>query len=106
MRQSIHAHDLMEHFQLLSDLHLEVERISTAPYTFYFPVTAPNLALLGDIGWTRDERLFAWLELQLSRFERVFFVIGNHEPRLLTLASDFFSYVLILIPSLPARKRI
>lgn len=78
-----------EHFQVLSDLHLEVERGSTPPYTFDFPVTAPNLALLGDIGWTRDERLFEWLELQLSRFERVFFVIGNHEPRFLTLVSDF-----------------
>jgi hypothetical protein len=83
------AHDLMQHFQLLSDLHLEVERGSTSPYAFDFPVTALNLALLGDIGWTRDERLFEWLELQLSRFERVFFVIGNHEPRLLTLVSDF-----------------
>ncbi|KIM48703.1 hypothetical protein M413DRAFT_84237 [Hebeloma cylindrosporum] len=75
-------------FQLLSDLHLEVERGSTPPYIFDFPVAAPNLALLGDIGWTRDDRLFEWLELQLSRFERVFFVIGNHEPRLLTLEEN------------------
>jgi len=59
------------------------------PYIFDFPVTAPKLALLGDIGSTRDERLFEWLELQLSRFERVFFVIGNHGPRLLTSVSDF-----------------
>jgi len=92
MRQSqssvSHAHDLMEHFQLLSNVHLGVERGSTLPY-FDFPVTAPNLTLLGDIGWTRDERLFEWLELQLSRFERVFFVIGNHGPRLLTLVSVF-----------------
>ena len=42
----------MGHFQLLSNLHLEVERGSTLPYAFDFPVTAPNLALLGDIGLT------------------------------------------------------
>ena len=34
---------------------------------------------------TRDERLFKWL---LTRFERVFFVAGNHEPYANTLVRD------------------
>lgn len=75
----------MPQIQLLSDLHLEVERGDQPLYVFDFPKCAPNLALLGDIGWTRDERLFTWLEEQLRRFERVFFVSGNHEPYVATL---------------------
>lgn len=71
--------------QLLSDLHLEVERGEQPLYTFDFPVCAPNLALLGDVGWTRDDRLFEWLDLQLLRFKLVFFVSGNHEPYVSTL---------------------
>jgi len=71
--------------QLLSDLHLEIERGSQPLYQYDFPASAENLALLGDIGWTRDERLFLWLEVQLSRFKRVFFVSGNHEPFITTL---------------------
>jgi len=72
--------------QLLSDLHLEIERGSRPLYEYDFPAHAPNLALLGDIGWTRDSRLFEWLEAQLARFRRVFFVSGNHEPYVSTLA--------------------
>ncbi len=66
--------------QILSDLHLEVERPDEPLYAYDFPASAPNLALLGDIGWTRDDRLFDWLRAQLARFETVFFVCGNHEP--------------------------
>ena len=66
--------------QIISDLHLEIERQDHPLYIYDFPLCAPNLALLGDIGWTRDERLFQWLETQLLRFKRVFMVAGNHEP--------------------------
>jgi hypothetical protein len=77
--------------QLLSDLHLEVPFKARADfgqpgpvqgYTIYdFPVRAPNLALLGDIGLVRDadSGFLNWLFAQLKRFERVFFVLGNHE---------------------------
>lgn len=81
--------------QLLSDLHLEIERGDTPLYTYDFPQTAPNLALLGDVGWTRDDRLFDWLDIQLARFERVFFVPGNHEPygsSLVSQSASIFSY--------------
>jgi hypothetical protein len=64
-------------FQILSDLHLE----SPQAYDLYeFPVTAPNLALLGDIGNVRDAGYFLFLRKQLGRYERVFVVLGNHEP--------------------------
>jgi hypothetical protein len=75
------------HIQLLSDLHLEIERGSQPLYEYEFPAHAPNLALLGDIGWMQDDRLSQWLEVQLSRFRRVFFVPGNHEPYFSTLVS-------------------
>ncbi|KAI5780536.1 Ser/Thr protein phosphatase superfamily [Geopyxis carbonaria] len=64
-------------FQLLSDLHLESPR-SYSTYTF--AATAPNLVLAGDIGNTRDAGFFTFIHTQLSRFERVFLVLGNHEP--------------------------
>ncbi|KZT53609.1 hypothetical protein CALCODRAFT_519956 [Calocera cornea HHB12733] len=67
-------------FQLMSDLHLE-----TSQYNFDFPVAAENLALLGDIGNTVDAALFEWLDAQLRRFMRVFFVAGNHEAYRSTL---------------------
>ncbi|KZT67410.1 Ser/Thr protein phosphatase superfamily protein [Daedalea quercina L-15889] len=71
--------------QLLSDIHLEMERRHKPFYQYDFASAADNLALLGDIGWTRDERMFRWLEVQLSRFKRIFFIAGNHEPYMSTL---------------------
>ncbi|KAI0061045.1 Ser/Thr protein phosphatase protein [Artomyces pyxidatus] len=70
--------------QILSDVHLEIERQGSPPgrefYHYEIPVRAEHLALLGDIGWTVEDRLFEWLEAQLTRFKTVFFVSGNHEP--------------------------
>ena len=71
-----------------------------ADLLFLMPLLSLSALNLVD----RDERLFEWLELQLSRFERVFCIIGNHELRFLTLVSEFFSYVLILISSLPTQE--
>ncbi|KAF5381580.1 hypothetical protein D9615_005590 [Tricholomella constricta] len=73
--------------QVLSDLHLEFERLSNLEdsgydgdfYKFDFPARADTIALLGDIGMTRDERLFDWLRVQLKRFKTVLFLSGNHE---------------------------
>ena len=86
--------------QLLSDLHLEVERMSNAPdsdrdgdlYKFDFPAdpTADALALVGDIGTTNEERLFKWIRAQLARFKIVFFVPGNHEAFHSTMVSGHF----------------
>ncbi|EFI28188.1 hypothetical protein CC1G_14215 [Coprinopsis cinerea okayama7 len=94
----------MVDIQILSDLHLEFERGEDPLYTFDFPACAPNLALLGDIGWTRDERLFVWLEFQLTRFERVFFVSGNHEPFIRTLAENETSLEGFASKSVEARE--
>jgi hypothetical protein len=63
-------------FQIVSDLHLETQ----PSYDYRFPQTAPNLALLGDIGRVADDALFAFLEAQLCRYWNVFFLLGNHEP--------------------------
>lgn len=62
----------------MSDLHLET-RLSC---DFVLKQTAPNLALLGDIGEVIDDGLFAFLDMQLRRYWNVFFVLGNHEPAL------------------------
>jgi len=63
--------------QLLSDLHLE----NPKSYDL-FAVTprAPVLALIGDIGCTKDEGLFDFLTTQVEQFQLVFFLLGNHEP--------------------------
>jgi hypothetical protein len=62
-------------FQILSDLHLE-----THSYGYSIPQTAPNVALLGDIGHVANDALFVFLERQLQRYWNVFFLLGNHEP--------------------------
>lgn len=67
----------MVKLQILSDLHLE----SPAAYdVFDITPTAEYLALLGDIGYTKDAGLISFLHKQLPRFEIIFFVLGNHEP--------------------------
>lgn len=63
-------------FQIISDLHLETQ----PSYSYAFKQTAPNLALLGDIGNIVDDGLFTFLETQLRRYWNVFYVMGNHEP--------------------------
>lgn len=88
--------------QILSDIHLEVPRYSIQVahglrYEFDFPVVAENLALLGDIGCTKDIRLLSWLEAQLRRFRRVFFVMGNHEP---------YGSSVVRLVQIPVRQRI
>ncbi len=67
-------------FQILSDLHLETPATRPTYSEFLFPNTSPYLALLGDIGLVHDKRLFTFLQEQLTRFQVVFYVLGNHEP--------------------------
>ncbi|KAJ9287203.1 hypothetical protein DTO021C3_5121 [Paecilomyces variotii] len=63
--------------QILSDLHLE-----TPPAYDIFTIVpkAPFLALLGDIGYVKDDGFFDFIRTQLQRFRVVFLVLGNHEP--------------------------
>jgi Calcineurin-like phosphoesterase len=63
--------------QILSDLHLEAP---SAYDVFSITPKAPYLALLGDIGNSRDDGLFQFLKNQLEKFKVVFLVLGNHEP--------------------------
>jgi hypothetical protein len=63
--------------QILSDVHLEV---GEQYRTFTFPATAPFLILAGDTGYlSHYDGYLAFLEAQVTRFERVFLVLGNHE---------------------------
>lgn len=66
----------MAKIQILSDLHLE----SPAAYdVFEIAPTAEYLALLGDIGYTRDVGLLEFLRKHLGKFKIIFYVLGNHE---------------------------
>lgn len=60
----------------MSDLHLETH----PTYDFDIKLTAPYLALLGDIGHVGDEGLYKFFEKLLKRYWVVFFLLGNHEP--------------------------
>lgn len=63
--------------QILSDLHLETP---SAYDIFTINPKAPFLALLGDIGYVKDDGFFEFIRTQLQRFHVVFLVLGNHEP--------------------------
>jgi hypothetical protein len=85
----------------MSDLHLEKRRVSDLrdahdedKYIFDFPANADILALLGDIGNTRNDSLYGWLSVQLARFKLILFVIGNHEPYGSTLVQSAHGFQL------------
>lgn len=64
-------------FQILSDLHLEAGQQYSS---FKIPPSAPFLILAGDIGRLIDYDAYAaFLAKQTAQFERVFWVLGNHE---------------------------
>lgn len=60
-------------FQLVSDIHLEMGK----PY--YIPVKAPYLLLAGDIGYPESKAYKEFMEYISKKFEKVFFIAGNHE---------------------------
>ena len=66
--------------QVMSDLHLETPFPRPMYETFRIKPKSRYLALLGDIGYVSDQRLFKFLEKQLRNFQAVFFLLGNHEP--------------------------
>ena len=67
-------------FAVLSDVHVETPAARPTYSEFSFVSVCPYLVLLGDIGLANDPRLFTFLEEQLSRYEIVFYVLGNHDP--------------------------
>ncbi|KAL7916635.1 putative calcineurin-like phosphoesterase [Trichoderma velutinum] len=72
-----HIHQPRVQIQILSDLHLEIGQ-QYASYTF--PVTAPFLLLAGDIRRLIDyDNYVTFLQIQASRYNKVFLVLGNHE---------------------------
>lgn len=64
-------------FQVVSDLHLEVNQQYSS---FELPATAPYLLLPGDIGCLADyDQYLAFLQEQDTKFQTIFLVLGNHE---------------------------
>ncbi|KAB8211200.1 calcineurin-like phosphoesterase [Aspergillus parasiticus] len=64
-------------FQILSDLHLEINQQYPS---FEIPVCAKYLILAGDIGRLTDyDHYLHFIQQQTSRFELVFLTLGNHE---------------------------
>ncbi|KAJ5360687.1 hypothetical protein N7517_009878 [Penicillium concentricum] len=63
-------------FQILSDLHLEINQ----QYSFEIPVCSKYLILAGDIGRLEDYNNYRdFLQNQTMKFELVFLGLGNHE---------------------------
>lgn len=62
------------YLQVLSDIHIEFRRGKA----YYFPVTAPNLCLLGDIGDPSTTVYKDFLHCQAKRYDHVFLLKGNH----------------------------
>ncbi|KAL1854131.1 hypothetical protein Plec18170_004895 [Paecilomyces lecythidis] len=72
-------------FQILSDLHLEVNDEYSQ---FDIPVCAKYLVLAGDVGCIADyEQYREFINKQTDRFELVFLILGNHEFYRGTLAA-------------------
>lgn len=65
------------HFQIMSDLHLEIGQQYP---DFMIPPKAPYLILAGDIGRLKDYQMYLqFLQRQCAVFTKVFLVLGNHE---------------------------
>lgn len=60
--------------QILSDVHFDIWNCP-----FDFPVNAPYLAILGDLGNPNSELFQNFISHQANRFQKVFFLAGNHE---------------------------
>ncbi|CAE6422292.1 unnamed protein product [Rhizoctonia solani] len=66
--------------QIMSDAHMQVDCGFGGEYgKFDFPAAAPNLVLLGGMGRICDAELQDFIVLQLTRFERIFYVMGMDE---------------------------
>jgi hypothetical protein len=69
----------------MSDLHLEFyfqqSGGGAGPGYSVFDCTpaAKVLALIGDIGLANHDGLFTFLERQLHKYEKILYVMGNHE---------------------------
>jgi hypothetical protein len=71
--------------QVMSDLHLEFSfrgpenNVIPGYDAFDCKPCSPVLALLGDIGLVSHEGLFVFLRRQLLKYEKILYVMGNHE---------------------------
>ena len=83
--------------QVMSDLHLEYSFHRPGNSTvvgyeaFDFKPCAPVLALLGDVGLVSQNGLFVFLRRQLLKYEKILYVMGNHEFYDSYFVCQFFS---------------
>lgn len=64
-------------FQIVSDLHLEL--VKKPKKLCNFPVNAPYLALLGDIGRPHKDTYVNFLAQMSAQYQKIFVITGNHE---------------------------
>ena len=64
--------------QFISDIHLEFYKTKINIKKFLTPC-APNLAILGDLGYPHSEHFADFLQQASINYQKVFFVAGNHE---------------------------
>lgn len=83
--------------QILSDIHLEF----CSGRAYNFPVTAPHLCLLGDIGDPSTVVYKDFLHSQAERYEHVFLLKGNHScyGRSMEEADDLIAQVCAKYPA-------
>lgn len=70
----------MTAIQILSDLHLEFyKKLPLNICNDHFP-KAPTLFLVGDIGYPLDDIWLKFIEWCETKYDKIFYVQGNHEP--------------------------
>lgn len=70
----------MPKFQLISDIHLEFyKHIGHFHKNVEIKVAAPNLIIAGDLGKPYTEIFSDFLEWCSTKWEKVFYIAGNHE---------------------------
>jgi len=80
----------------MSDLHLEFPFRSAEGHlvqgyeVFECIPSSPFIAFLGDIGLAAHGDLFDFLERQLSKYQKIFYVMGNHEYYGISIVSWMF----------------
>ena len=92
--------------QVMSDLHLEFPfrgpgNSTIAGYdAFDCKPCAPILALLGDVGLVFQDGLFVFLRRQLLKYEKILYVMGNHEFYLSSYVRQILLFHLPLVNDL------
>lgn len=69
---------MQRRIQFISDLHLEFYKQEIILTDFVTPC-APNLAILGDLGYPSNDNFTSFLRQASDNYQKIFFISGNHE---------------------------